>query len=456
MTEIFPGIEYNLSCDKIIYNNEIESLQNHSLNLRIGKILKYILKSESGKRLFRYKGSEDEELLKVEELVDKQLAKETGHLVTESLRKTKVHFMIAHISSFLKKYPYLHIVSPENLFPYVDFTSQGTINTRKSLNLFRRTNFKKVFKRFQLSCHLFLIEDINHYFKCLPNYVKANVVVEMKKDFFIEFCVREAQIIHEFIREVFEGYPHDKKSNYKDSFINAIKTDNEIAVDYLWRNKISKMNDKRVILDIGLKLVAGDSLKTNIMMFLLFQVNKNEFVNFFEHFSFVVIENVIKEVRWHCLFDKIFDALKIYFNSDFILKIFGILTDSHCTLCPLELNLDLVANFFSSLSASDKICIMWNCTSNHEGTLSSSAQDDEIPYERVLLKSLDRVDYLEKMLRVDDSTAIKDFFISERGVSILSKAFRNEKVHNIDQVLRNVVEENHLNYIYWHFNNISR
>ncbi|KAL7631150.1 UNVERIFIED_CONTAM: hypothetical protein RMT77_018548 [Armadillidium vulgare] len=135
MTEIFPGIEYNLSSDKIIYNNDIESLKNHSLNIRIVKIYKDILKSESGKKLFRNKKSENIELLKLEKSANKQLAKEIGYLVTESLRKTKVHSMTAYVSSFLKKYPYLNIDSPENLFPYVLFTSQGTINTMKSLSL---------------------------------------------------------------------------------------------------------------------------------------------------------------------------------------------------------------------------------------------------------------------------------------------------------------------------------
>ncbi|KAL7637741.1 UNVERIFIED_CONTAM: hypothetical protein RMT77_011350 [Armadillidium vulgare] len=451
----FPNIEYNLSCDKIRYNNEIESLKNNSLNIRIGKLFKDIFKSKPGKKVFEYKNFEDKdiELRRSEKLVDEQLKTEIGHLrVSESLRKTKVHFMQAHISSFLKKYPYLYIVSPEDLFPYVVFTSQGTINTRKSLYYLRNENFNRVFQRLQLSCHLFLEDDVKQHFLCLSNNVKANVVAEMKNDFSIEFCVREAKIYDELLLEAFEGYPHDKESNYKDSFIKAIETDDEIAVDYLWKNKI-KIDERSVILEIALKKFAGNSLKTNIIMFLLFQVNENEFEDFFRSFSFSVIENVIKEVRWHCVFDKVFDALKIYFNNVFVLKIFRLLTESHCILCPLELNLDFVVNFFSSLSASDKFNIMWNRTPNEQETLSSSAQEDELPYERVLLKSLDRMDYLEKMLRVGNGPAIKNFFKSNRGVNILSKAYNNEKLNNIFQALRNVIGQRYLNEIFRHFDN---
>ncbi|KAL7637742.1 UNVERIFIED_CONTAM: hypothetical protein RMT77_011351 [Armadillidium vulgare] len=367
MRRKFQNIEYNLPCNTIRYNIDPESLKNHSLNLHIGKTFKDIFKSKYAiEQMSRYKFYQ--RILKVEKLVSNQLKTEIGYLnIDLFLRESKVHFMTIQILNYIEKYPYPHIEHPEILFPYIVFTNQGTINTRKSILMFANRNPRKLFQLFQLTCHLFFEDYFKPVFEYLPFDVKKNVVSEMKKDFFINFCIREAQIDHPLIRKAFDGYPHDKNSvNYEDSFFKAIKTNNEIAVEYLWRKRISsKMIEGRTILGQALILAADNALKTNILMFLLFQVNENEFEDFFRSVSFKVIENVIKEVRWHCVFDKIFDALKTYFNCDFVLKIFDILTEPHCKDCPAGQNLDLVVNFFSSLSEPYKIYIVRKSTPNH-------------------------------------------------------------------------------------------
>ncbi|KAL7637740.1 UNVERIFIED_CONTAM: hypothetical protein RMT77_011349 [Armadillidium vulgare] len=449
MPRKFPNIEYNLSCDKIRYNNELESLKNHSLNLRIGKIFKDILRTTW--RVLEC----NEKFLKLEKLVSFQIANETDPLnIDPSLRKEKVHFIKLQIINFIAKYPYSHIECLEIFFPYIVFTGQGTINTMKSVRAFGMANSEFFLKRFRVTCYLFLKKDVKRTFKNLPDLVKLKVVSEMKKDFFINFCIRDAQIDHQLLRKAFDGYPHDNNSvNYKDYFFKAIDTNNEIAVEYLWRNKISKMRGGDAVLRKALIWIVDKPLKTNILIFLLFQVNENEFEDFFRSFSFKVIGIVIKEARWHCLFDKIFDVFKIYFNCDFVLKIFCILTEPYCTCCPTGLNLDLVVKFFCSLSASDKIYIVKKSTPNDIQT-SSSTEEYEIPYERVLLNSLSREDYLEKMLRVEDIYALKDFFISEPGVNILSKAFGNGKKELIYNVLRKVVNSEILSDIDSHLYDI--
>ncbi|KAL7630153.1 UNVERIFIED_CONTAM: hypothetical protein RMT77_019709 [Armadillidium vulgare] len=452
MTRKFPNIEYNLPRNIIRYDKEPESLKNHSLNLYIGKIFKDIFKSKWALRqMSRYKFYQ--QILKIEKLVSNQLKTEIGYLnIDLSLRKSKVHFMTRQILNYIKKYPYPHIEHPEILFPDVIFTNQGTINTMKTLFMFGNANSTKLFQFFQLTCHLFFEDYFKPVFQYLPFGVKKNMVSEMKNDYFINFCIREAQIDHPLIRKAFDGYPHDNNSvNYKDSFFKAIKTNNEIAVEYLWRNKISKMIEGRAILGQALILAADNALKTNILMFLLFQVNENEFEDFFRSFSFKVIENVIKEVRWHCVFDKIFDSLKIYFNCDFVLKIFDILSEPHCKDCPAGQNLDLVVNFFSSLSEPYKIYIVRKSTPNHKKTLSSSTRKEEIPYERVLLKSLNRKDYLEKLLKVEDCSALKDFFISKPGGHILTEAVRKRMLDCISVVLKNIFSGNVFNEMLEHW-----
>ncbi|KAL7637743.1 UNVERIFIED_CONTAM: hypothetical protein RMT77_011352 [Armadillidium vulgare] len=172
------------------------------------------------------------------------------------------------------------------------------------------------------------------------------------------------------------------------------------------------MKGGRDILGKVLKKFVYHSLKTNITMFLLLQVNENEFEDFFRSYSFKVIEKIIKEVRWHCVFQKIFDVLKIYLNSDFISRIFSTLTDFHLTGYPTCMNLDLVVNYFSSLPVSDKIYILRESTRYSTNSLPSSTEKNKSPYERVISKSLDRKDYLEKLLEVGDDEELMNFFIS--------------------------------------------
>ncbi|KAL7637739.1 UNVERIFIED_CONTAM: hypothetical protein RMT77_011348 [Armadillidium vulgare] len=456
MTKKFPNIEFNLSCDTIRYNNEMESLKIHSLNLHIGRIFKDVFKSEYGKELLINKRLQIDfykELLHIEKFIDDVLETEIDPLmVTPSLRKAKLHFMTIQILNFLNKYPYLHIESPEIFFPYVVFTSQGTINTMKSIKLLRNAYPEKDFTSFQLTCCLCFEEQFKFHFEYLPDDVKEKVVSEMKNDFFFNFYIRETRIDHPLIGKTFKGYLRDKYYNSTELFFNAINTKNEIAVEYLWRNKVSQLEGSCKIFETELERIVGDSLKTNIMMFLLFQVNENELEEFFRKFSFQVIEKVVKGVRFLCVFEKIFDVLKIYLNSESISKIFDILGDPHCKDCLAGINLDLVVNYFSSLSESNKIYIVKKSTQNPNNSLSHSIQEDKNPYKNVLWKIItsDRKDYLKKMLKIEDAIALRDFFISKPGDDLISDAVKIEKLYYIYDVIRMVSNEEVLNDIYHH------
>ncbi|KAL7637723.1 UNVERIFIED_CONTAM: hypothetical protein RMT77_011332 [Armadillidium vulgare] len=463
----FPNIEYNLSQNIIRHNEDMESLKNHSLNIFIGKIFKNLIDPKWSRRVSDSKGLNPihyKEWREVEKLVSIQLFQDiqsvSRHLILldPSSRRTKIHFIGMQILDFLTRYPYLYIVNPSIFIPYVTFTSRGTINTLKCFKRIWEANSKNSFFSVQLLRYLFLEKDFKPYFESLPDCLIENVIEDMKNDVFLNFCIREAKIDHPLIQKAFNGYPLDSYTvNYEELFSFAIESNNEIAVEYLWTEKISQMKRGRAILEKTLKLIVDNSLKTNIMMFLLFQVNENEFEDFFRSSSFKVIKNVVDEVRWHCVFNKIFDVLKIYFNSESVSKIFGILTNSVCKDYPKGMNLNFVVNYFSSLTESDKICILRKSTPKPTN-LMSSTRKDKCQYERVLYKSIasNRENYLEELLKVKDVTALKDYFISEPGVTSLTEAAKIGNFTRIFEDLEMVVNEEVLFDIKSHFYEVSK
>ncbi|KAL7637744.1 UNVERIFIED_CONTAM: hypothetical protein RMT77_011353 [Armadillidium vulgare] len=459
MARKFPNIKYNLSTNIIRYNEEMESLKNHSLNLCIGEIFKKSVDIKWIKRVSNCKGLNPihyEEWRRVEKGIDDQLFDVlnpvTYYILTPHLIKTKIHFIGMQILNFLSKYAYLSTPNLSKLLRYVVFNSRGIINTVKIFERNWKASYLLPFYSFELISYQFSETNFKPYLKGLTKYTKRKNIASSEKGDFLELRLRETRTLNQFTSERFtRNHPDSYAEHYEKFFFIAIDMNNDIGVEYLWLNKISKMEKGRSILEKALKLIVDNPLKIDIMMFLLFQVNENEFEDFFRFFSFNVIENVIKDVRWHCVFDKLIDVLKFYFNSDMLSKIFDILANSHCQEYPVVINLDLVVNYFSSLPESAKVYILRMSTPNPSYSLSSN--QDESPYERVLYESITSIedDYLEKLLKVEDGSALEDFFSSEPGINLLIEADLIDKLNRMYELLGKVVNEELLFNIRSHF-----
>ncbi|KAL7637738.1 UNVERIFIED_CONTAM: hypothetical protein RMT77_011347 [Armadillidium vulgare] len=416
MTKKIPNIIYNLSQNIIRYNQELESLKNYSLNLFIGKLFKKSIDPIWIKRIANGKGfnpTRYKEWRKVEEKIDDQVFEVIEYVpyyfrLFPHLIKSKIHFMGMQILDSLTKHTYLYFIDASDILPCFVFTCQGTIDTLKSVERVWMESYITSYYNFRITCYLFSEKDIKLRFQSLSEITRKNVIARSAGDYILKFWLQKIQINNNtLLKETLDEYNLDGNFDNDKIFYKAIETNNEIAVEYLWTNEISQMEGGREILLKALKMIVDNSMMTNIMMYLLFQVNENEFEEFFQSSSLKIIENIVKEVRWHCLFDKIFDVLKIYFSSESVSKIFYMLIDSVCKDYPTGVNLDLVVNYFRSLPESDKIYILRKRTSKTTNLLSLT-QENKCSDEKFLWKSFIREYYLEKLLKVEESTTVKE------------------------------------------------
>ncbi|KAL7637721.1 UNVERIFIED_CONTAM: hypothetical protein RMT77_011330 [Armadillidium vulgare] len=460
MGKKFSNIAYNLS-KNLIRCNEIVSLKDHALNLCIGNRFKDIfmdlyetmekyIKLEVIYRSFydAWKNMEDNV---EDELFDLLKSKSCEYEITFYQRQTMIQFMGMQIVDFIKKRNgQLFFVKIRDFIPTMVFTSQGTVNMSKSVLQFNVFNNLTPDEIFRTKCNFFLENEIKNSYERLEEDEKLTITRYMRADFILEFWVLEIDSSAQSNltqREIL--------NNYEKAFIYAIKINNELAVEYLWNNRISQMDRDRIILETALKSIIDDSLKTNILMFLLFQVNENEFEEFFKSSSLKIIKNGIKEVRWHCVINKVFDVLKIYFDSDFVLTLFGILIDSNYSnweANPTEMNLKLAVNYFDSLSESDKIYIIKNSTSD-------STPLDENYYGKVLaeaISSMNQDEFLEKLLRFENVTPLKNYLLSLSGYKSLIDPAKTGCLYSFFDFLINILNKNDLSEIkstFYHYAN---
>ncbi|KAL7637725.1 UNVERIFIED_CONTAM: hypothetical protein RMT77_011334 [Armadillidium vulgare] len=438
MSKKFPNITYDLTQDIIGYNG-IMSLKDHALNLCIGlsfkvtfidqcELMESLLNEESLSSDFYNVWRE------FEENMHKKLLKDLRSMSCEYKyspyqRESKIHFVGIQILDFMCKSPILEFVNLIDFVRTMIFTCQGTINLSKSV-LRLNVLYQEPHNNFRMKCHFFIEKDIKEWYESLDNNEIKRARESIEMDYILEF----------WLLEIESPDLEENSDRYEKTFFTSLEANDEIAVEYLWTNKISKLDGRRNILEKALKLSVKNLIKINITMFLLFQVNENEFEEFFQSSSFKVIENIIKEVKFHCIFDKIFDVLKIYFNNDKVIKIFGLLTDSLCEIYPTGANLDLVVNFFSSLPESDKINIV-----NESITETRETKNH---FGKILEKSINNI-YKDKYYNIllsgfKNVTELKNFFLSESGFDSLIEPAKTGYLINFFTFLGNIFKENYL------------
>ncbi|KAL7643669.1 UNVERIFIED_CONTAM: hypothetical protein RMT77_005652 [Armadillidium vulgare] len=210
---------------------------------------------------------------------------------------------------------------------------------------------------------------------------------------------------------------YDELSNV---FEQAVLSNNENAVEYLWINFISRMPNKLQILEKVLKLAFPHTDKTNIIMFLIFQINNNELEDFFKSNYFTIIQNIAKNIRWHSLFYKIFNELKNYFNANDFLKLLTDLTHTyfidHSTFIDLTLNfINLFPDLFKHLLAN---------------------KPDEI-YNNLFRKPFlyAKEDLVRTLLKLISEVELKNFLCSNSGINLLAETIKNGKINFHDKIL---------------------
>ncbi|KAL7637727.1 UNVERIFIED_CONTAM: hypothetical protein RMT77_011336 [Armadillidium vulgare] len=433
MNKKFPNITYVLSDDVIIINGEkMVSLVDYSLIMCISNTFKKLSERYNwSEKLSNARGLTStlyKVYLSFEDLIEDKVLNDLQFIpfdskFTISYIKQKIKFMGMQIVDFLTKGDCFYLVNMAKFLDNVIFTCQGTINKHKSVLQLLKKFSDFPYTKFRIMCHHFFGEIIKTNYEKLPDFSANYFDENMAKDYFLQFWMWEIKTPHPSVPEIlnedildttwFAPYVNDSVL-YVRVFFKAIETNNEIAVEYLWTNKISEFEERERILERALNLAVKYSIKTNIMMYLLFQVYENELDNFFNYNYFSLIQNIVKNVRWHCVFFKIYELVKRNFDLHNFLKIFRSMSDSHWENNYIaELNLDLIVNFFSSLPELAKAFIVNDSKSRiircSYGTV----------FSRVCINK--REDLLKKLTKFNDDKILKTFFNSDSGVISLTE-----------------------------------
>ncbi|KAL7637751.1 UNVERIFIED_CONTAM: hypothetical protein RMT77_011360 [Armadillidium vulgare] len=318
-------------------------------------------------------------------------------------------------------------------------TCQGTINLKKTVIRILKRSITENFTNYDkclLACYYFIEETIlcyhstrvhtnrfEDYFNC-RSQEKENLFLSFWK-WFVGRKTKEAFNIMDG-NPTFEDIKSSPNLNEDESielsnvFEQAVLSNNENAVQYLWINYISRMPNKVQILEKVLTLAIPHTNKTNIVMFLIFQINNNELEDFFKSNYFIIIQNIVKNIRWHSLFPKIFNELKNYFNADDFFRLLTDLTHTyfidHSTFIDLTLYfINLFPDFFKHFLTN---------------------KPDEV-YNNLFTKPLlfAKEDIVRTLLKVINEVELKNFLCSNSGINLLAETITNGKLNFHDKIL---------------------
>ncbi|KAL7631083.1 UNVERIFIED_CONTAM: hypothetical protein RMT77_018624 [Armadillidium vulgare] len=318
-------------------------------------------------------------------------------------------------------------------------TCQGTINLKKTVvRILNRSNTENftLNDKCLLSCYYFIEETVvfHHservHTKRFEDY--CNCRSQEKEKIFLSFW---KWLIGRKTQEAFNimyGYPtiedikESPDNNEGESielskvFEQAILSNNEKAVEYLWINYISRMPNKVQILEKVLTLAIPHTDKTNIIMYLIFQINNNELEDFFKSNYFTIIQNTVKNIRWHSLFPKIFNELKNYFNANDFLKLLTDLT--HTYFIDHSAFIDLTLYFINLFLDYFKLLL--------------TNKPDDI-YSKLFTKPIlyAKEDIVRTLLKVINKVELKNFVCSNSGINLLVETIKNGKLNFHDKIL---------------------
>ncbi|KAL7631081.1 UNVERIFIED_CONTAM: hypothetical protein RMT77_018622 [Armadillidium vulgare] len=461
MEKKFKNISYDLAQNIIKEEkDEPKSLKYHSLMLLITHLCKFSnVRTRSDimnlilKNIASIKSS-------TEPSHYFEIAKEIANLITKeyifpffSIRSIDVSkfltfinetvfFVAMQICDLLKKI----MISTDNLRDVMQIlnnfvlTCQGTINLKKTVIGILHRNFENkylVSDQCSLACYYF-IEDIVvfHHSKRVPTKRFEDYFKSRSNDnsFYI-FLVFWKWFIDRNNEEVikvengcqafaniteFSDLNEDESIELSKVFEQAVLSNNENAVEYLWINYISRMPNKLQILEKVLKLAIPHTDKTNISMYLILQINNNELEDFFKSNYFTIIQNIVKNIRWYSHFPKFFNELKNYFNAHDFLKLLTDLT--HTYFIDYSTFIDLTLYFL-------------NLFPDYFKHFLTNKPDDI--YNNLFAKPLlyAKEDIVRTLLKLINEAELKNFLCSNSGINLLAETIKNGKLNFHDKIL---------------------
>ncbi|KAL7631029.1 UNVERIFIED_CONTAM: hypothetical protein RMT77_018683 [Armadillidium vulgare] len=353
-----------------------------------------------------------------------------------------VFFVAVQICDMLRKNNYSNIFIRDAKFflESLVLNCQGTINLKKTgiRILHKEITFElSNYYRCKLGCYHFIEEILINNFPTLvvsPRFESyfENKFNGVKTVQFLNFWKWFIRRCNKYLPNDFRDYEfinivknlsldEDESMNLLNIFEIAVICNNENAVQYLWFNYISKMNNCAKILEYVLNLAIPCTDKTNISIYLISQINSNELEHILKSNCFIIIRNIVQNVRWHSLFAKFFNEVKNYFKVDDFLNLLTCLTHTYFINYPTFINLTL--KYVNSLPDSVKHCL---------GNKSYYICNDLLTKPVSNLKQ----DLVISLLKLINEVKLTNFLCTNSGINLLAEPIKNGKLEFCEKILQ--------------------
>ncbi|KAL7637851.1 UNVERIFIED_CONTAM: hypothetical protein RMT77_011463 [Armadillidium vulgare] len=352
MDKKFPYFQYDLSQNLVHYvRKEFVPLHIQSLILTIASIYKDSHIIEAMKKtidsLEDPQNLTNNDIIKIVKL--QSIAKETFVLklngkYTRPFVDWFIHYVFMQILDFFIKGA-MHNSIPLNVYlENLTFTSQGTINLKKTILRILQGSSLPLSSKFAVACHYFVdkyfirnlynsdkSEKEEKYFTANPKFITDySLYYWMWQIHGTRKLVTEANSFYSKSGSMWSRAELPNEVAILIIFQKAIEDNNELAVQYLWTNHISKMTGKFEKLSNVLTVAFTDTTKINICLYLLFQIQNNEVKWLLKFISNEMMKCIIKNVRWYYLSINIFKEFVTFFSTDNILELLYMMSEDQC------------------------------------------------------------------------------------------------------------------------------
>ncbi|KAL7637854.1 UNVERIFIED_CONTAM: hypothetical protein RMT77_011466 [Armadillidium vulgare] len=436
----FKYYEYDLSQNLFYYKyKKLTSLYDHSLILSIAHIFKdpeifeafkktivslevprcltdhdyFVLKELESKTRFKFITSCKLKCINIDKL----------HSYEE-----QIHNVLMQILDFFIKGVLLNSVDVNRYLKNLTFTSQGTINQKKTIIRILQEPSQLLCSKFEVACYYFIDICLIHNLFHSPTTVdeKKYFASFISRDYFQYFWMWQIYGTRDLVSQtssIWSSIDVHRDVALVGIFQEAVRDNNELAVQYLWANHISKMADKNEKLCDALQLAFLDVTKINICLYLLFQIKKPKLIeSILKCIANEIMKNIIKNNRWHCLFINIFKKLKLYLSSDDIAELLHSIVGFHCLDYPGGITFNILRKNSRSMSVKAKNKVIKN-----EKKLNN------------LIKFInDRNNFT--LLTQDIKKELKLYFCSSNGINFFTELIKQGKFEFMDNILKSNFE----------------
>ncbi|KAL7637720.1 UNVERIFIED_CONTAM: hypothetical protein RMT77_011329 [Armadillidium vulgare] len=445
MEKTFNGISYDLANNFFLSeDNKFDTLKRYSLMLlsvTFFKRSRTITDITESRELHQTRHITIADWKDIEMCVETEFmlyleVKKFNRTYFEPYVKEINHFVSMQIYDFVTKGVITDIIELELFLQNLYFTNLGTINLINTvLRILKEPSSLSQTIKFNLACYYFIEECIHNLFENL-NTVEEQFKELLNDSLFVQFWIH-----------IIENFPGSSKEISSDTILSlfqtAVENNNEIAVHYLWFNFINGGSNRKMVFEKIIPIIMCPE-RINICMFLLFQINESEFEIYFKSSKLIIIQNIIKNIRWHSHLFRIINMVKSDIDINFLESLVIILTESYFSTYPVGINAEAIVHCYISVL--------------------EYVQDDELSEIQFLYQNLVQIllntfihkkKDLVKLSKFYGRIEMKKFLISEHGVIFISEAIKIENLETIEEFLFSLFPKNDVEEIQKNFFNLN-